>query len=193
MLLRFALLFGITLSVPALALERAHAVDGDTIRVDGERVRVMGLDAPEMRGQCPLEVTAARRAKDRRAELVAGGVTLRPHGRDRYRRLLAVVEDSRGRDVAALRPRLRAAHRRFRGHDPHRHGRHSYCAETLTPDFPKGLSEDTPAPDNAVQHEGGRELTWRRIGRGAILQYLEKHGIEVRARTRHQNRAVQYT
>jgi len=34
--------------------------------------------------------------------LVAGGVTLQPHGRDRYRRLLAVVRDRQGRDVAAV-------------------------------------------------------------------------------------------
>lgn len=95
-----ALAIGLALSAPSLALERAHAVDGDTIRVDGERVRIMGLDAPEMHGLCPAEVAAARRAKDRMAELVSGGVTLRPHGRDRFRRLLAVVEDSRGRDVA---------------------------------------------------------------------------------------------
>jgi len=36
------------------------------------------------------------------AELIAGGVTLRPHGRDRYWRLLVVVTDSRGRDVAVV-------------------------------------------------------------------------------------------
>jgi len=36
------------------------------------------------------------------AELMAGGVTLRPHGTDRYWRLLVVVTDSRGRDVAVV-------------------------------------------------------------------------------------------
>ena len=96
------LLLAATLSVPAMALERARVVDGDTIRVDGRSVRVMGLDAPEIRGRCPAEISAARRAKDRMAELIAGGVTLRRHGRDRYRRLLAVVTDSRGRDVAVV-------------------------------------------------------------------------------------------
>lgn len=102
-MLRYLLLAAcLAFASPALALERAHAVDGDTIRVDGERVRVMGLDAPEMHGACPAEVSAARRARDRMAELVSGGVTLRRHGRDRYRRLLAVVEDSRGRDVAGV-------------------------------------------------------------------------------------------
>lgn len=102
MLRRFLLAAFFALSSPALALERANVVDGDTIRVNGERVRIMGLDAPEMEGRCPAEKEAARRARARMAELVAGGVTLRPHGRDRYRRLLAVVQDSRGRDVAAL-------------------------------------------------------------------------------------------
>ena len=90
------------MSFPVAALELARVVDGDTIRVGSGQVRIMGLDAPEMRGHCPAEIAAARRAKDRMAELIAGGVTLRPRGRDRYRRLLAVVEDSRGRDMAAV-------------------------------------------------------------------------------------------
>ena len=98
----FVLLLAAIVSFPAVALEHARVVDGDTIRVDGAPVRVMGLDAPELKGRCPAEIAAARRAKQRMAELIAGGVTLRPHGRDRYRRLLAVVTDSRGRDVAAV-------------------------------------------------------------------------------------------
>jgi endonuclease YncB( thermonuclease family) len=102
MIFRIVLLLAMAVSLPAIALERARVVDGDTIRVDGEPVRVMGLDAPEMKGRCLAEIAAARRAKDRMAELIEGGVTLRPHGRDRYRRLLAVVTDSRGRDVAAV-------------------------------------------------------------------------------------------
>jgi endonuclease YncB( thermonuclease family) len=56
-----------------------------------------------MRGICPAEIAAARHAKDRMAELIADGVTLRPHGRDRYRRLLAVVTDSRRQDVRSMK------------------------------------------------------------------------------------------
>jgi hypothetical protein len=41
----------------------------------------MGLDAPEMEGRCQAEKEAARRARARMVELVARGVTLRPHGR----------------------------------------------------------------------------------------------------------------
>jgi len=86
----------------ALAQARAVAVDGDSLLVDGRRVRIMGLDAPEMRGRCPREQQLARMARDRMAELIAGGVRIQPHGNDRYGRLLAVVYDARGRDVAAV-------------------------------------------------------------------------------------------
>ena len=78
------------------------ATDGDTLRCGPKRVRIIGLDAPELHARCPAELAMARAARDGMAELVAGGVTLRPHGRDRYRRLLAVVEDMRGRDVATM-------------------------------------------------------------------------------------------
>ena len=81
---------------------RCTATDGDTLRCGRERVRVMGLDAPELRARCPAELALARAARDRLEALIARGVTLEPHGRDRYRRLLAVVRDRQGRDVAQL-------------------------------------------------------------------------------------------
>lgn len=82
-----------------LAASTAHAqptiavVDGDTLRVDRRLVRLIGLDAPELHGAC-----AARRL----AELVQGGVTLHPHGRDRYGRTLALVFDADGRNLATV-------------------------------------------------------------------------------------------
>lgn len=78
------------------------ATDGDTLRCGPKRVRIIGLDAPELHALCPAELTMARAARVRMAELVADGVTLRPRGQDRYRRLLAVVVDARGKDVAAV-------------------------------------------------------------------------------------------
>lgn len=85
---------------PVAAQQRAVVVDGDTIDVAGERIRVMGLDAPEMRARCPREARLARAATERMRKLTAGGVTLEPHRRDRYRRLLAVVRDRQSHDVA---------------------------------------------------------------------------------------------
>lgn len=55
-----------------------------------------------MRGECLHEIRMARAARDRLAGLVSRGVTIEPRGRDRYRRLLAVVRDRQGRDVAEL-------------------------------------------------------------------------------------------
>ena len=105
-MLRIALIIlGLCLSAvssPVVAQARCRAVDGDTLRCGDERVRVMGLDAPEMHGRYPAEVRLARAARARMAILVAGGITIHPHGRDRYRRLLAVVRDRQGRDVAAV-------------------------------------------------------------------------------------------
>jgi micrococcal nuclease len=85
---------------PAQAHRRCHAIDGGTLACGSERVRIMSLDTPEMRGQCPAEIRATRAAKDRLTVLIAGAISLEPDGRDRYRRLLAIDRDRQGRDVA---------------------------------------------------------------------------------------------
>jgi micrococcal nuclease len=51
----------------------AHPWPGMTIRIN---VRVRGIDSPEIRGKCEAEKKAARKARDRMAELVKGGVRL---------------------------------------------------------------------------------------------------------------------
>jgi endonuclease YncB( thermonuclease family) len=79
-----------------------RVIDGDTIAAQGVTIRVIGLDAPEMRGQCPAEMRLARIAKARMQQLLAGGARIERRGRDRYGRALAVVRDSRGRDVAQV-------------------------------------------------------------------------------------------
>jgi endonuclease YncB( thermonuclease family) len=58
----------------------ALAIDGDTLACGSELVRIMGLDTPETRGQCPAEIRAARAAKERLTVLIAGGISLEPHG-----------------------------------------------------------------------------------------------------------------
>ena len=104
-ILRFAVgaLAVVLAAAPVAAQEvLCAAVDGDTLQCGDERVRVMGLDAPEMNARCPEELRLALAATTRLRELVADGVTLQPAGRDRYRRLLAVVLDHSGNDVAAV-------------------------------------------------------------------------------------------
>jgi endonuclease YncB( thermonuclease family) len=71
----------------------ATIVDGDTLRLDGGRIRLLGIDAPELDQTCgaasgPWACGVA--ARDGLAALLANGpVTCSPRGRDRYGRILA--------------------------------------------------------------------------------------------------------
>jgi endonuclease YncB( thermonuclease family) len=65
---------------------QVRAIDGDTIRVGGERVRLRGIDTPEL---SELQGPAAKR---RLEELLRSGpIRIAPRGRDVYNRLLADV------------------------------------------------------------------------------------------------------
>lgn len=73
-----------------------HAVDGDTIRVGGERIRLRGIDTPEM---SEFEGPAA---KQRLEELLRSGpIRIVPHARDVYDRLIADVFVN-GQNVAEI-------------------------------------------------------------------------------------------
>jgi endonuclease YncB( thermonuclease family) len=75
--------------------------DGDTFAVDidgwppvmgrGVPVRLLGIDAPELRGRCPAETEMAQKARRHAQARLAGvqAVELRRIGRDKYFRLLA--------------------------------------------------------------------------------------------------------
>ncbi|RXF68260.1 thermonuclease family protein [Hansschlegelia zhihuaiae] len=82
-------------------------VDGDTIRVDGERIRLRSeggpIDAPELRkAKCPLELFRAEAARDRLKALMApNDFSIDRHGADRYGRTVAVIY-AEGRDVGAI-------------------------------------------------------------------------------------------
>ena len=69
--------------------------DGDTIRCGTERIRLLGIDAPELAGHCrrgracaPGDGTASKRSL---AATMTGPVTVDRVGQDRYGRTLAVV------------------------------------------------------------------------------------------------------
>lgn len=69
-----------------LSTLQVRAVDGDTIRVGGERIRLRGIDTPEMN-----EPTGPA-AKQRLDELLrSGSIRIVPQGRDVYHRLVADV------------------------------------------------------------------------------------------------------
>ena len=69
--------------------------DGDTIRCGAERIRLLGIDAPELAGHCrrgracaPRDGPASKRSL---ATDMTGPITIERVGRDRYGRTLAIV------------------------------------------------------------------------------------------------------
>lgn len=86
-----------------VAGSQLRVVDGDTVALGRERIRLLGPDAPEIKGHahCPAERSAGRRAADRLRELLSGRpVDIQRHGQDTYRRTLANLFVD-GRDVGA--------------------------------------------------------------------------------------------
>ncbi len=95
---------------------RAHlvrVVDGDTVEVLARiwpdhyvetRVRLAGIDAPELRGRCAEEIAQAERAKARLAALLAGNrLQLADVHYGKYAgRVVARVLTEDGRDVAGI-------------------------------------------------------------------------------------------
>lgn len=73
---------------------RARASDGDSFRLGDQRIRLLGLDAPELSQTCTdaqaQEWPCGRAARDRMAALLgSGAVKCQPEDTDRYQRLLA--------------------------------------------------------------------------------------------------------
>jgi micrococcal nuclease len=67
-------------------------VDGDTFWLNGEKVRIMDIDAPEMGGACLDERQKSAAAAARLAELLSSGdIELQRQGKDFHKRTLAIV------------------------------------------------------------------------------------------------------
>ena len=89
---------------PPATLTDVRAVDGDTLRAGAERIRLIGIDAPEKDQTCrdargPAYACGVA-ATDRLAALVAeGNVACAAQGHDRYGRTLAVCSAGAVADV----------------------------------------------------------------------------------------------
>ncbi|WP_137136599.1 thermonuclease family protein [Rhizobium sp. FKY42] len=94
----------ISLAAASLTEARIYAIDGDTVDIDGERIRIANIDTPEIDGaQCAAERQLGLLAKERMRELVREKplrIFRGDHGRkvDRHGRTLARIE-VKGRDV----------------------------------------------------------------------------------------------
>jgi endonuclease YncB( thermonuclease family) len=84
-------------SAATCAPEKVIVIDGDTIVVRGEHIRILGINAPELsKARCRDETIRGLRARSRLEDLLQAGnvVVERGEGRDRfdrYRRTLASV------------------------------------------------------------------------------------------------------
>lgn len=77
-----------------------RVVDGDTLRCGSERVRLLGIDAPELPGHCATGRVCApgdpEASSQSLAQALAGALRFTRVGVDRYGRTLALVAGNRG-------------------------------------------------------------------------------------------------
>jgi endonuclease YncB( thermonuclease family) len=89
--MRILLALLVCLSSPALA--GVEIVDGDTLRIDGERVRLWGMDAPERKQACAIggqSVPIGQRATDTLRQILSNGpLRCDAKDRDRYGRTVS--------------------------------------------------------------------------------------------------------
>jgi endonuclease YncB( thermonuclease family) len=107
-----ATLILVALAIGAVSLRReperlsgaVRVVDGDTVELDGRRLRLAGLDAPELAQTCERGGQVYRCgevARDALRSLASAELDCRIAGHDRYRRDLATCEAG-GRDVGRV-------------------------------------------------------------------------------------------
>ncbi len=104
---------------PAIICERPWVTDGDTISCRNlpVRVRMLGIDAPEMPGHCnPGRQCTPGNGQASKNVLIglvrAGPVMVKPQGYDKYDRILARVSVN-GVDLSCAMVARRAAVRRY--------------------------------------------------------------------------------
>ncbi len=74
--------------------------DGDTVRCNGERIRLLGIDTPELPGHCrigrhcvPGNPYAATQSLE---DALVGTIRIHRVGKDHYRRTLATLSSDKG-------------------------------------------------------------------------------------------------
>ncbi len=166
---------------------QATVLDGDTLLIAGERIRIEGIDAPESKQHCGdgwpcgREATAAM-------ENLAGGKFMRCEGetRDFYGRLIAVCYAG-SVDVGGelVRQGLALAYRRYstayvdHEDEARQHGRGMWSGTFVAPwDWRRGVTQvETPEPAD-VASDGDVLALYDDNSNGAIsCSEARRHGI----------------
>lgn len=93
-------------------------VDGDTVWISGEKIRLLEIDTPEMgQPKCNRPAPLAGAARDRLAQLLTGDIRMDRSGQDRYGRTLANLNVG-GRDVGDVLLQEGLARAYHPGQDP---------------------------------------------------------------------------
>ena len=94
---------------------KVYVIDGDTVAVARERIRLLGIDAPETReARCERERVAGYRTKARIVDLLrfSQSVDIRRQGHDPYGRTLAqIIVDGRDLGEQLVRENLALPYR----------------------------------------------------------------------------------
>jgi endonuclease YncB( thermonuclease family) len=91
------LFFAAALTVCAPGPRDNCVVDGDTLWLAGEKIRIADIDAPEMNGRCSAEIQRAILSQERLLVLLnAKPFKLHREGTDRFGRTLAIVVNAEG-------------------------------------------------------------------------------------------------
>jgi len=105
--------------IPGLVVGQASVIDGDTIEIHGQRIRLEGIDAPESNQVCEAQGKRDVRCGQQAALFLADmigrqTVYCSQTGTDRYRRVLADCEVA-GRNIgdAMVRSGHALAYRRY--------------------------------------------------------------------------------
>lgn len=84
---------------------QARVIDGDTLAVGRARLRLQGIDAPEMEQRCErdgVSYDCGVAARDALARILGdGALQCDSHGEDRYRRRLVRCRNAAGADIGA--------------------------------------------------------------------------------------------
>lgn len=106
---KLALMMALVLVSPAASQTydfrsgEALAIDGDTLRIGPQRIRLSAIDAPELSQTCRsgngATTLCGRDARDALAKLIRNGVRCLVETHDRYGREVAACSDATGRDI----------------------------------------------------------------------------------------------